>query len=214
MSDSHTQEPTQLGFDAVLVKANTENRARKIARETAHLPDTMEEGLRFYRILLRQHHAAMLSANVGETMRLREEARKLALRLNGGDPGILAHPDSPGHVLERETAAEPGKLPLWGQIGSYSIDVDNLKVHIELDGIFGTGSCAFYWPGFSARAVAFDRPFLSPTGYRSFLGVQGDPVPGLSPDEFTRRVIESYIANDLKGRLVPIEPKYRQRAGA
>jgi hypothetical protein len=64
------------------------------------------------------------------------------------------------------------------------------------------------------RAVEFNRPFLSTTGYRSFLGVQGDPVPGLSPDEFTRRVIESYIANDLKGRLVPIEPKHRQRAVA
>ena len=75
-------------------------------------------------------------------------------------------------------------------------------------------SCAFYWPAFSARAVEFDRPLLSPTGYRSFLGVQGDPVPGLNPEEFTRRVIESYIANDLKGRLVPIEPKYRQSAGA
>ncbi len=55
-------------------------------------------------------------------------------------------------------------------------------------------SCAFYWPAFSARAVEFDRPFLSTTGYRSFLGVQGDPVPGLSPDEFTRRVVESYYA--------------------
>lgn len=214
MSDSHAQAPAQLGFDALLVNADAENRALKIERETAHLPDTMEEGLRFYRILLRQHHAAMLSANVGETMRLREEARNLALRLNGGEPGILAGPDSPGHVLERETAAAPDLLPLWGQLGSYAIDVGDLKVHIELDGIFGISSCAFYWPAFSARAVEFDKPFLSTTGYRSFLGVQGDPVSGLSPDEFTRRVIESYIANELKGLLVPIEPEYRQRAGA
>lgn len=214
MSDIPAQAPTQLGFDALLVDADTENRARKFARETAHLPDTMEEGLRFYRILLRQHHAAMLSANVGETMRLREEARNLALRLNSGEPGILAHEDSPGHVLERETAAAPDKLPLWGQIGSFAIDVGDLKVHIALDGIFGISSCVFYWPAFSARAVEFGRPFLSSTGYRSFLGVQGDPVPGLSPDAFTRRVIDSYIAHDLKGSLVPIEPKYRQRTGA
>ncbi|MEW8461633.1 MAG: hypothetical protein AB2653_15100 [Candidatus Thiodiazotropha endolucinida] len=214
MSDSHAQAPAQLGFDALLVDADTENRARKFERETAHLPDTMEEGLRFYRILLRQHHAAMLDANVDETMRLREEARNLALRLNGGEPGILAGPDSPGHVLERETAATPDKLPLWGQIGSYAINVSDLKVHIALDGIFGIGGSTFYWPGFSTRAVECDRPFLSSTGYRSFLGVQGDPVPGLSPDTFTRRVIESYIAHDLKGSLVSIEPKYRQRAGA
>jgi hypothetical protein len=88
----------------------------------------------------------MLDANVHETMRLREEAGKLALRLDGGEPGILAYPDSPGHVLERETAAAPDKLPLWGPLGSYAIDVGDLKVHIELDGIFGISSCAFYWP--------------------------------------------------------------------
>ncbi|GAB4363606.1 MAG: hypothetical protein Kow0060_20440 [Methylohalobius crimeensis] len=42
--------------------------------------------------------------------------------------------------------------------------------------MFGIGSTAFYWLGFSAHAVEFDKPFLSSTGYRSFLGVHADPV--------------------------------------
>jgi len=50
-----------------------------------------------------------------------------------------------------------------------------MRARIELDGIFGiTGSICF-WPGFSARAVDYDRPFLSQTGYRSFLGIYADP---------------------------------------
>ena len=71
--------PGQLGFDALLSVADSDNRARKFERETAHLPATMEEALPFYRILLRQHHAAMLGADVDEAIRLREEARKLGV---------------------------------------------------------------------------------------------------------------------------------------
>lgn len=132
--------PPQLGFDALLADAENENRARKFERETGHLPGTMEEALPFYRLLLRQHHAAMLAANVDEAMRLREDADKLALRLNGGEPGILAGPDAPGHVLERESAAALGAVPLWGQTGEFVIIVGSMNVRIELDGMFGITS--------------------------------------------------------------------------
>ena len=47
-------------------------------------------------------------------------------------------------------------------------------------------------------------PYLSPTGYRSFLGLHGEPAPGLQPDEFCRRVIEAYVERELTGKLVPI----------
>lgn len=98
------------------------------------------------------------------------------------------------------------------QTGDFVIAVDGVKVRIELDGMFGFTSSVCFWPGFSTRAVDHDRPFLSPTGYRSFLGVYADPVPGMMPDEFTRKVVESYVARDLKGRLVAIEPRYRATA--
>ena len=42
-----------------------------------------------------------------------------------------------------------------------------------------------------------------------------DPhAPGLSPQEFTGRVIRTYVARELKGKLLAIEDVYRQRAGA
>jgi hypothetical protein len=200
----------QLGFDGLLAAAAEQNQKRRFERETGHLPATMEEAIPFYRLLLRQNHAAMLAADVETAMHLRGEARKLALRLNGGEPGIIADDDSPGNVLARETAAAPGAVPLWGQTGEFMIDVDGMKVRIELEGVFGIGGGFCFWPGFAARAVDHDRPFLSNTGYRSFFGIGADPVPGLTPDAFAAKVIAAHVAHRLKGRLVAIEPRYRK----
>src|SRR3546814_4556972 len=87
----------------------------------------MEEAIPFYRLLIRQHHAAVLAADAGKVTQLRREAKALALRLNDGEPGILAHPDAPGYVLSRETAAAPGTVPLWGQEGSFIIEVNGMR---------------------------------------------------------------------------------------
>lgn len=204
----------QLGFDALLQTADADNRSRVFERRTAHLPSTMQEGIAHYRLLIRQHHAAMLAAAVDEVMRLRKEARLLARRLNGGDTGILADDDAPGCVLARETAAAPGEVPLWGATGEFTVTSGEMRVRIELDGMFGIGTSTGFWPGFSAHAVDPDRPFLSETGYRSFLGIYAAPVSGLLPDEFALKVIETHVARDLKGRLLAIEPRYRKEKGA
>jgi hypothetical protein len=138
-------------------------------------------------------------------------AHKLALRLNHGDPGILADDDSAGRALERASAALPAEMPLWGQKGDFIIEVNGMQVRIEMEGMFGIGSSFQFWPGFSVHAVDWHRPFLSPTGYRSFLGVHADLVPGITPDLFTRTAIGTYVQRELKGRLVAINSEYRQR---
>src|SRR5262245_21500524 len=134
------QDHQQLGFDGLLTAAAEQNRKREVERETAHLPGTMTEAIPYYRLLVRQHHAAMLAADVDKVMNLRTEADLLALRLNNGEPGICADDDSPGYVLPRETAAEAGAVPLWGQEGEFIIVVNGMRVRIELDGMFGIGS--------------------------------------------------------------------------
>ena len=199
----------QLGFDVLLKGADAENRAQRFERETGHLPATMGEALPFYRALIDRHHAAMLSADVNEAMRLREQAHKLALRLNGGAPGILAGPGAPGCVLERETAAAPGAVPLWGQTGEFIIAVHDMRVRVALHGMFGICARTCYWPGFAAHAVDHDRPFLSETGYRSFLGIHAEAQPGLTPDAFVHEVIAVHVEGELKGRLLAIEARYR-----
>jgi len=211
MTDHHAP---QLGFDALLAEADDDNRTRKFERETAHLPRTYDEAIPFYRDLIEQNHAAMLAADVMETMRLHDEAHKLALRLNNGEPGILAHENAPGYVLERETAAASSTVPLWGQTGEFIITVDAMRVRIELEGMFGIGSGFSFWPGFATHAVDYSRPFLSPTGYRSFLGIHANPQPSLTPDALTREVIAAYVERELKGKLMTIAARYRDKGTA
>ncbi len=199
----------QLGFDDLLASADDDNHRRAFERETGHLPSTMEEGVPYFRTLLQRHHEAMLQGGVERVMKLREETRHLALRLNKGDPGILAGEDSSGRVLERATAAASGEVPIWGQQGDFEIEARGLRVRIEINGVFSIGSSSCFWPGFAAHAVEFHRPFISETGYRSFLGIYAESTPGIAPNFYARAVIETHIETHRKGRLLRIEPRYR-----
>ena len=69
----------------------------------------------------------------------------------------------------------------------------------------------YHWLGFAAYAVEYDRPFLSETGYRSFVAIGGELEPGFTPDRFAAEVIGAHVRCELKGCLVTIEPRYRQR---
>ena len=203
-------DPTrQLGLTALLREAEATNQARRFEQATAHLPATMREGIAYYRGLLRRHHAAVLAGDEAGAKRLQEEARLLALKLNGGERGYLADESAPGCILQRRTAERPGKVPLWGQVGSFLVEACGMQVQIEARGLFGV--CGY--ASFNAHAVDFDRPFLSETGYRSFLGYGPCGVPGLTVDAYARRVIEGHVQAELRGRLLPIAPHYRRQEG-
>lgn len=204
----------QLGFDELLQVAAHDNAARRLDRQTAHLPGDMDEAIPFFRELIATHHAAMLAADVAEVMRLREEAHLLAVKLNGGDAGICAHPDAPAYVLGRATQADPGTVPLWGQTAGFELAVAGAAVRIEMDGIFGIGGSTCFWLGFSAHAVDWQQPFISETGYRSFLGVCADPVPGLTLAAYVEQCVMAYVRRELRGRLLAIEPRHRDRPAA
>ena len=104
----------QLGFGDLLADADTANEQRQLDRATAHLPGTMAEALPFYRDMIDRHHAAMLAADIEEAMRIREDAHRLAAKLNGGTCGIIAGPEAPGCILEAETEAAPGNSCRFG----------------------------------------------------------------------------------------------------
>jgi hypothetical protein len=207
-------QPEQLGFAGLLAEAEQSNDRRNQERATAHLPSTKEEALPFFRALIERHHAAMLAADMATVTALRDEANRLATKLNNFEPGILADENAPGCVLDRETRAPSGKIPLWGQSGEFEIAACGMRVHIDLDGLFGIGARFMPWHGFSAHAVEWDKPFLSETGYRSFLGLSGELHPGMTPDTFVREVIVAHVRRELKGKLLRIKPEYRARAEA
>jgi hypothetical protein len=206
-------QAAQLGFDALLATADGENRHRQAAKETAHLPATMEEALPFYRALIDRHHALMLAGDAGAVMRLRDDAYRLATKLNNYEPGILADDDAPGCRLDALTRAADGAVPLWGQGGSFIITCcGGMRVRIGMDGIIGIGGHYIAWLGFDAHAVEWNKPFLSETGYRSFVAPRGELLPGMTPDRFAAEVIAAHVKHGLKGKLLAIDPEYRRRA--
>lgn len=66
-----------------------------------YLPSDLETAVPFFRDLIERHHAAILAGHLDEAQLLNDEAHELAVKLNGGEPGILADDDAPGYVLER-----------------------------------------------------------------------------------------------------------------
>jgi hypothetical protein len=211
MSNRSNKEAVQLGFDGLLANAEGANHTRQIERECAHLPGTYNEAVPFFRQLLEGHHAAMLAGEAETALKLRTEADLLATKLNHFEAGILAGRDAPGCVLDRLTRAPKGRVPLWGQSGSFEIVSAGMRLRIDMEGIFGIASNVYHWLGFAAHAVERDKPFLSETGYRSFIAIGGELEPGFAPDAFTREVIAAHVTRVLKGRLVAIEPNYRHR---
>ena len=99
----------QLGFDELLADTDRLNERAAFETKHGHLPATMEEALPFYGELIARHHMAMLDGDLSGAMLLREEAHNLALRLNNGEPSILAGPDAPGSMLERLSTRRKGR---------------------------------------------------------------------------------------------------------
>lgn len=163
-------------------------------------PMAAETAIPLYRAMIDRHHAEMLAGDEKAALAIRKDAHKLAAQMNqdGTTFGIIAGDGAPGKVLQRETRAPSGTVPLWGQCGDFVIDVDGMRVRIEQDGMFGIGASAMLWPGFSAHIVDHDKPFLSETGYRSFLGIQAAMIPGMTPDTVAREVIRGLIASERK----------------
>lgn len=197
----------QFGFEAMLEDAARDNAARLFDRATAHLPDTWEDGLVIHKEQITHHHAAMLEGEIDAAVAIREEAHKLAIKLNGGH-GILASDDAAGCRLGKTTAAKDGAVPMWGQDGCFSTEAKEMQVAVEMHGMFSIGATSMPFLGFSARAVDPSKPFLSETGYRSFLGVTVPPEDGMTTERFVQRVVAAHVEIELNGKLLHIDRKY------
>lgn len=199
-----TNHPDQLGFDALLENAAAENATHLFEKETAHLPETMVAAIPFHAAQIKLHHVAMLEGDFDAAIAIREEAHLLASKLNGGRHGIIADENAPGCVLARACRAKPDAPPLWGQEAEFVITLKSTPIAVTLRGMFGIGGCFMPYAGFSVRAMDLTKPFLSKTGYRSFLGVSVPHEMGMTPGIFVRRVLETHLDHELCGNLVPI----------
>lgn len=155
----------------------------------------------------------MLANDFEDAMAIQNDAYLLAKKLNGGASGVLASDDAPGCVLARKAAAETGCVPLWGQDGAFELEAAGMALNVEMKGMFGIGATAMPYLGFSVRAVDRTKPFLSETGYRSFLGASVAPEVGMTTAAFVRRVVELHVAHELNGKLLSIGDQFWERRG-
>ncbi|MEM6900051.1 MAG: hypothetical protein AAF583_09805 [Pseudomonadota bacterium] len=201
----------QLGFDTLLQDAAADNAARAFDRETDHLPGTWVEALALHRQQIDEHHAAMLASDIDAAMAIRQEAHLLAQKLNGGNTGVLANDDAPGCKLDKDCTAPHGHVPQWGQRGVFILDSAGVTAQVTMGGMFGIGATAMPYLGFSVRAVDDTKPFLSNTGYRSFLGCSVPPELGMTPDGFVARVLEAYVSDVLCGKLMAVNRDWHRK---
>ncbi len=190
----------QLGFDGLLASAAEDNRLYHLKRRTTSLPGDMSAGIPYFKALIIQIDEAVRAQDWECVQVLDDEAHDLALKLNGFDPGILAHDDAPGYELARMTAADPGTVPLWGQAGEFTITIDSHPVRIEMRGIFAIGSLA----GFTARGVNNDQPFP----YRSFISSGVPCDPDMTPESFAYELVRRFVDEERKAAL----PRKRRKA--
>jgi hypothetical protein len=196
-----------VGLITIIREADKANEQAERLADAAHLPGEWPEALEFYRQLIASYNDAMLAGDVLGEKKLFDEAKRLAYKLNGGDVGIFAHDDAPGYRLMRETAAPKGKVPLWGQQGEFYVRHRGVLIRIEVAGMMGIGGSG----SFNAHAVKRNKPFISDTGFRSFLGF--GTTGGTVLDHVSNR-IEDHICNELKGRLQTIKPIERHHGTA
>jgi hypothetical protein len=202
---------TQLGFDDLLAQTESDNEIHAIRRKYPGLPSSWDDAIPHYFKLLDRCNAAFLVADLDAIKRVYDEAETMAIMLNGRTHGLTAR-DGAGTRLAEKTRAPPGTIPLWGQQGEFVIEAAGISVRMDTDGIFGIATRYVFMPGLGAHAVDWDKPFISETGFRSFIGYSADLEPGVTIDAFARALIEHHVANALKGRLVRIQDEYADRA--
>jgi hypothetical protein len=191
-------------FAAFLKDGDKANELWKLDQQTKHLPGDLEHGLIYYRKLLDKHHAAFLAEEWEALRDLRNDAYLLAFKLNRGDGGVFADDKAMGNVLQNSTAAPAGTIPLWGQLGEFELTIDTMRVRcVVKKGLVARGN---RWPDFEAHAVDRTKPFLSNTGYRSFMPsfYAIETEPPITVDAYVKGTLEDYIARDLKGKLLTI----------
>jgi hypothetical protein len=177
-------------------------------RAARDLPDgetaLIEEGRR---ALLAYHRATLANdSTAAGAARVRYHA--IAVKLNGGSSqGMLVKwgkrdAGLGGAVrLEEVLAAVPGKIPMHGQLGKFILSVSGCRAIISITGGLLHDQ---YHRSVEVRALDWDRPFISNTGFLSTS--MDEPEPGETVKHLALRMIKEEIGTQVNwtnGRRVP-----------
>ena len=175
-----------------------DERDARAARIAAQMPEDRGGILREARATIDALNDAVLASDGAgtEAAELRYEAA--VWKLNGKTFfGSMAGPESGGIVAQKECSAAPGTVPKWGQSGEFVATVDGMRALVSVSEGFSVGRTHYEF-----RAVDLDRPFISPTGYRSHFAA---PVGGVT----VRDAVEATLAAMMAEGMHMVGDEYR-----
>jgi len=163
------------------------------------------------RAVVALHHDAVITGDLAQMDATHCAFEALVYVLNGNTLfGSRGDSQRAVSVLARAVAAEPGRVPCWGQSGEFLLEIDGMRIRVEVeDGLKPHHGVALH-------AIDLDRPFVSDTGYRHH-GVDEGASLGLTVDQAVRRAVGQLI-NEVKPKRIkddaylrtkpPVRPKW------
>lgn len=143
------------------------------------------------------YHDAMLAGDVQALDDADVVYRACVVKLNGG-----THFGSAGiqKELEGKFAAPAGQVPGWGQAGEFLLDVEGMRMVVKMCPNTLSNHC-----GAELNAVDYDKPFLSPTGYRHQY-MRPTQHLGRTVDQAVRAEVLELLAGE--GKAVAIDQEH------
>lgn len=151
-----------------------------------------------------RYHDAVLAGDLDALDLSQSAYEALVYVLNGNTMlGSAADEDRATHVLARAVAAAPGQVPCWGQSGDFLVEVDGMRVRVEV------AKGLHNHHGITLHAVDLDRPFLSETGYRSHFVTVTSHL-GETVEQAVRRAIAQVLESEGKPKAIEADAFVRR----
>lgn len=154
------------------------------------------------REILSEYDNAMVHGQKEAASEAHDRFRALMIEKNGGTNFACCCEDGAWTLADRILRSPDGVEPLWGQPGRWVVHAGGCRHDVTAKQAFDGR--------FEVRAVDWNLPFVSETGYRSYsVGVQGMPAAG---KRSMTEAVAAVIVDDLrreKGGLVAIERYWR-----
>lgn len=173
----------------------------------AGLPDDLEGRLQVARDALSEYDRAATAGDLIAATAAAKTYDAVVWAINGGTHfgcavGEGGQP-SAQKVVAEALAAPLGEIPMWGQAGTFLLEVNGVRTFVVAD----HGPNRFHLGGYAAfHAADQESPFFSSTGFHSSTNLPG---PGTYARAVTRHIV--FLMSRKGGGLGPIEEPYRER---
>lgn len=145
----------------------------------------------------RLYHDAMLAGDAQALDDADLVYRACVVKLNGGTHFGSAEIQK---ALEAKFAAVAGQVPEWGQAGEFLLEVEGMRLVVKMCPDSLSNHC-----GAELRAVDFDKPFVSRTGYRHQYMRPAQHL-GRTVDQAVRAEVLELLAGE--GKAVAIDQEH------